>query len=116
MKTNLSIPIVDLQPLWDGSYNGVKSVADSLSKNFREVGFAYIINHQIPKNLIDDIFQMAADFHALPLSVKKKILQNRAFRGYLPVNDSQINLSSQGSAKQPNLLWRILNAALVKKL
>ncbi len=100
-----ALPTIDLQPLWD-SPQGVNIVAEQIKLNFKNLGFAYIKNHKISDTLLKNMFQAAKDFHALPLKAKTKILQNKAFRGYLPINTSQIKVSTQGStrskAKHPN--------------
>ena len=96
-----SLPIIDLQPLWD-SPEGINHVAEQLTLNFKDLGFAYIKNHQISPSLLEDMFQAAKDFHALPLEAKNKILQNKTFRGYLPANTSQVKVSTQGVAACPN--------------
>ncbi len=97
-----SIPLIDLSPLWKDP-NGVKIIANEFAQKFKDVGFAYIINHQVPDKLLDDMFQAAIDFHNLPLNVKMKIVQNSGFRGYLPSQASQLNVSTQGASRKPNV-------------
>ena len=98
-----SVPTVDLQPLWsDDGEAGIKNVAEQLKEKLAPTGFVYIINHQIPEELVDKIFKASARFHALPLETKMKIKQNEFFRGYLPNKTSQIKLSTEGIATKPN--------------
>ncbi|MEM9103685.1 MAG: 2-oxoglutarate and iron-dependent oxygenase domain-containing protein [Pseudomonadota bacterium] len=82
-----SLPIIDLQPLWKNS-SGVYEVAEQIKTSFKDIGFAYIKNHKIPGNLLGNMFEAAEDFYALPLKSKMKIVQNKAFRGFLPINES----------------------------
>lgn len=96
-----SLPIIDLEPLWTNP-EGAKQIAEEIRHKFKELGFAYIKNHQISEGLLEDMFKAAKDFHALPFEAKNKILQNNQFRGYLPANTSQVKLSTQGTASRPN--------------
>ncbi len=110
MKKNFAIPQIDLLPLWNDPINGVKIVADNITRNFKNIGFAYLINHQVSAALIKSIFKAAKDFHALPLEEKMKIKQNNCFRGYMPINASQLKVSTEGAAKKPNQLESFIMA------
>lgn len=110
MKQKLSIPQIDLSPLWADQKNGVKIVANNLSQTYKELGFCCLVNHNIPKALFKSIFQAAKEFHALPLEAKMKIKQNNCFRGYMPINASQLKVSTEGAAKKPNQLESFIMA------
>lgn len=96
-----SIPTIDLSTLWDDN-SGIKYVALQLKEKFASIGFAYLINHGIPQELIDAIFQESKRFHALPLEIKLKVKQNQQLRGYFPNNTHQSRVSTEGSAAKPN--------------
>ncbi|WP_299005367.1 2-oxoglutarate and iron-dependent oxygenase domain-containing protein [uncultured Shewanella sp.] len=97
-----SLPVIDLQPLWQDPENGINKVAADIKRIYSKIGFAYLINHQIPANTIRDIFNASQSFHQLPLQEKLKIKQNSSFRGYTPLNASKLTLSSLGQAALPN--------------
>jgi hypothetical protein len=111
-----SVPTIDLQPLWsDDSEAGIKNVAAQLKEKLAPAGFAYIINHQIPEELLDKVFKESVRFHALPLETKMKIKQNEFFRGYLPNKTSQVTVSTEGIAKKPNNLTSFVTSFEVPK-
>lgn len=91
------IPVIDLAPLWDSSSDGLKRVADEFTKAFQEMGFAYIINHRVPQNIIDETFIQHRRFHNLPLEEKNKIRLNQWHRGYLPL--ASYKLKSESKSK-----------------
>lgn len=43
-------------------------------------GFFYIVNHGVPRDLLDEMFRVNKAFFALPLEEKRKILVNKAFK------------------------------------
>lgn len=104
MVKHNEIPTVDLQPLQDGSRTGTENVAEQLKERFASVGFAYLVNHQVPESLIDSVFKEAMRFHDLPLEAKLKIKHNDAYRGYMPYKSSQTKVSTEGTATKPNLV------------
>jgi len=81
----MTIPVIDLSPLWDLSSHGLSKVAKEFTCAFQEMGFAYIINHRVPQLIIDQVFDQHRRFHALPLEEKNKIRLNQWHRGYLPL-------------------------------
>lgn len=101
---NLSIPEIDLSPFWDSKEEGIKTVAEQIKYAYKNVGFAYLINHEIPQDVFDSAFKAAEEFHALPLKDKLEIKQNDCFRGYVPINASRLKVSTLGEAVKPNQL------------
>jgi isopenicillin N synthase-like dioxygenase len=91
----MTIPVIDLSPLWDLSANGLSKVAQEFTCAFQEMGFAYIINHRVPQLIIDQVFDQHRRFHALPLEEKNKIRLNQWHRGYLPLASYQVKSESK---------------------
>jgi isopenicillin N synthase-like dioxygenase len=52
----LSIPIIDLEPARTGTPEEAAQVAKDVYHAFKYVGFAYIKNHGVPQELIDEAF------------------------------------------------------------
>ncbi len=96
------IPIIDLAPLWNGSKNALEKLACEIEHIYTTIGFGILVNHHIPTALLNNIFTAAHAFHALPTALKMQIKQNHSFRGFMPLNASQLKLSSEGEAKKPN--------------
>ncbi|PCH40084.1 thymine dioxygenase [Wolfiporia cocos MD-104 SS10] len=62
------IPIVDFQAFLDGS--GKQEVADAVVETFKSVGFVYLVNHGLPQEKIDTMFEWTKKFFAQPTETK----------------------------------------------
>ena len=51
-----TIPVVDLSKFVSGSASEKAAFVDELGKAFHEVGFVGVINHGIPKDLVDGFY------------------------------------------------------------
>lgn len=100
MNISKQIPVIDLALLHQKS--GAYQIAEILKTVYTTIGFAYLVNHGFPQNLVADAFKISAEFHALPLEEKMRIKQNRFFRGYMPRQGSTIKNSTLGAYKIPN--------------
>ena len=81
-----AIPVIDLAPWFDGTETDRKKVADEVISACSTAGFLYIINHQVPLELLASVFDVSSEFFDLPLPQKNKVsfeLGNRN-RGYIP--------------------------------
>jgi isopenicillin N synthase-like dioxygenase len=96
------IPVIDVNPLLDGTDAGLRYVADQIAAAYSQVGFSYITGHGVSPALIDGIFQASADFHALPREEKLKIEVNEFHRGFIPINTSTAVTSTIEKARRPN--------------
>jgi len=81
------IPVIDLSPTATGDDDGYRKVAQEISAAARESGFLYVSAHGVPQTLIDDAFDVARAFFALPEAEKMAIslAHSPHFRGYLPI-------------------------------
>ncbi|MFN8320623.1 MAG: 2-oxoglutarate and iron-dependent oxygenase domain-containing protein [Saprospiraceae bacterium] len=70
--SNRSIPLVDLSGFVSGDEGQKQAFVDALGKAFHEVGFVGVINHQVPKDLIDGFYAASKAFFSLPVDIKKK--------------------------------------------
>lgn len=66
------IPTVDLSTFVHGKATGREDFVQALGKAFHEVGFVAVVNHGIPKSLVDGFYAASKAFFALPEEVKKK--------------------------------------------
>lgn len=53
----LSIPVIDFGPLRNGRSEDAASVGKAVYEAFRDVGFAYLINHGVPQEIVNEAFQ-----------------------------------------------------------
>lgn len=104
-----NIPIIDLQNFGDNEDEANK-IAIRIKHAYTEFGFSILVNHGASEQIISEAFVMAERFHALPLEEKLKIKQNDSFRGYMPINKSQMKLSTLGETIKPNQLESFIMA------
>jgi isopenicillin N synthase-like dioxygenase len=78
------IPTVDLSQFVDGTPEQKKAFVEALGKAFHEVGFVAVVNHGVPKPLVDDFYQASKAFFALPVDVKQQyeVAGGAGQRGY----------------------------------
>jgi isopenicillin N synthase-like dioxygenase len=67
-----SIPLVDLSKFVYGSDEEKKAFVAAIGNAFHEVGFVGVVNHQVPKDLIDNFYAASKAFFSEPVSVKRK--------------------------------------------
>ena len=67
-----AIPLVDLSTFVNGDNQQRAAFVDKLGKAFHEIGFVGVINHGIPKSLIEEFFNTSNEFFGLPVGEKRK--------------------------------------------
>jgi isopenicillin N synthase-like dioxygenase len=67
-----TIPLVDLSKFVHGTEADRAAFVQELGNAFHEVGFVGVINHGVPKQLIDDFYFTSKRFFALPVDDKRK--------------------------------------------
>lgn len=92
------IPVLDLARR-QGDRAGL---ARDFHNAYRDMGFAYVINHGVPEAQIDAVFDASRRFHALPLAAKMQLRLNPAHRGYIPINSSTDVNSQLAEVTKPN--------------
>lgn len=100
--SNRAIPLVDLSKYTQGNDEERKSFVEELGTAFHEVGFVGIINHGIPKQLVDDFYKAANEFFALEESVKKQyeVEEGAGQRGYTSFGREHAKQSNVGDLKE----------------
>lgn len=86
------IPMVDIGPLVDGT--DPESVAREIGRVCEHVGFLYIKNHGIDQSLIDQAYEQAQRFFALPQDQKDALHvehSGQTLRGYIPPYFENVN-------------------------
>ena len=78
------IPTVDVSQFINGNAAQKADFVKALGAAFSSVGFVGIVNHGVPKSLIDDFYTSAKSFFALPVDIKSKyeIKEIAGQRGY----------------------------------
>ena len=81
--TGCDIPVLDLTEYLAGEQGARERLGRELREALEEVGFFYVVNHDVPKALIDRTFAETARFHSIPTEEKNKIAINECHVGYL---------------------------------
>ncbi|KIV84345.1 hypothetical protein PV11_00129 [Exophiala sideris] len=69
---DLAIPIIDLEPMRSGNPDDAHKTGTQVYEAFKSVGFAYIKNHGLPQELLDQAFEWSRKFFALSADDKAK--------------------------------------------
>ena len=91
------IPLVDFGPFLHGSPAERKAVARKIGEACRNIGFLYLVNHDVPSALIERTFAEARRFFALPLEKKREIAIERSpcHRGYFGMGGENLDPKKQ---------------------
>ena len=74
---------IDMAPLHDGTIDGARHVARQLLNAAETVGFFYVCNHGLPRDLIARTDAVARQFFSLPQEQKQQVKVARWHRGYI---------------------------------
>ena len=67
-----AIPLVDLKKFTEGNEAQRQEFVQELGDAFRDIGFVGVVNHGVPKQLIDDFYRVSNEFFALDKSTKQR--------------------------------------------
>lgn len=81
---NRAIPILDLGEYLAGSEAAADRLAETLRQTQENVGFYIVVNHGVPRDVIDHGYAELAKFFALPQGEKLRIRINDKTVGYIP--------------------------------
>ena len=96
------IPFIDVGILYGTDDEAKHKLADECRTILRDIGFAYIINHQVPAVLVDGLREQSRQFFDMPVADKNAIAINQWHRGYMAPNTSTIVTSSVAKVTKPN--------------
>lgn len=77
------IPVLDLGAYLENRPGALERMAGELGDALQHIGFFFVVNHGVPKTLIDRTFAETARFHALPADIKANAAINRDHVGYM---------------------------------
>lgn len=97
-----AIPVVDLNKFVDGTEDDRKTFVEELGRAFHEVGFVGVVNHGIPKSLVESFYKQAKAFFSMPTEVKNKyeIIGLAGQRGYTSFGKEHAKHSNVGDLKE----------------
>jgi isopenicillin N synthase-like dioxygenase len=102
MAKKRAIPLVDLHQYTKGEPVHRKAFIKKLAKAFHEIGFVGVINHGIPKVLVQKFYAESQAFFALPVEKKLKyeIAGMAGQRGYTSFGKEHAKQSKVGDLKE----------------
>jgi isopenicillin N synthase-like dioxygenase len=78
------IPLIDLTPWFEGTDDERLALAHEVDAHLRRCGFLVVINHGVPRDVIDTCRSEARTFFYLPDEVKAEVeMQGSVYRGWL---------------------------------
>ena len=99
----MEIPFLDLGPCFAGAPGARERTARELRHALEEVGFFIIVNHGVPRALIEATFAEARRFHDLPLEAKMAVRMNEHNNGYMSMGRYAVWTSDVNANDQPDL-------------
>jgi isopenicillin N synthase-like dioxygenase len=97
------IPVLDIGPYLAGVAGARETLVRELRHALENIGFYFIVNHGVAQSLIDDAFEAARTFHALPLQTKMALKFNEHNAGYVPMKGGVTRHSKLNANNKPNL-------------
>ncbi len=82
-----SIPVVDISALYGTDAAAKKAVAARIGAACDDIGFFYVVNHNVPVETIDNAVALADKFFKSPESERLKVKSDKNNRGYREVGD-----------------------------
>ena len=96
----LTVPIIDISPLLEGTPEGSARVAASIGAACRGIGFFYITGHGVNPALVAEVFAASAAFFALPVDVKRLVAIDQTNRGYVSLGAESLDPTSTSDNKE----------------
>jgi isopenicillin N synthase-like dioxygenase len=97
-----AVPLVDLQPWFDGTEDGRAAVAARVDEALRASGFLLVAGHGVPAELRQRVRAHARRFFALPTERKARYAVPVGGRGWLPPG-AEANGYAEGTETPPDL-------------
>lgn len=88
-----SIPVIDIT-----SPNAAQRIIHAYST----VGFAYLVGHGVPDEVVAGVFEASHQFHASARELKDGIALSTSHRGFIPINTSTTRHSTLAKVTKPN--------------
>ncbi|MSQ69986.1 MAG: isopenicillin N synthase family oxygenase [Betaproteobacteria bacterium] len=105
--TNIAIadiPVIDVAPLYAQTREGLDKVAGEMRAAAERVGFFYVRNHGIPRELIARTEAASRAFFALPLEEKLAVKPTSRHRGFLRIGEAKMDDKAKVDLKE-SFIW-----------
>jgi isopenicillin N synthase-like dioxygenase len=101
--TDATIPVIDLVQYLAGVPGALEVAAAELRFALENIGFFIIVNHAVPRELIDRTFAEARRFHAQPQAAKMALRMNEHNNGYMSMGRYAVWTSEVNANDKPDL-------------
>jgi isopenicillin N synthase-like dioxygenase len=98
----MTVPLVDLEPWFEGSADGKAAVAAAIDRALQDSGFLLVTGHGVPSSLRAEVRAQARAFFALPEAEKRRYAVSVGGRGWLPPG-AEANAYADGIETPPDL-------------
>jgi isopenicillin N synthase-like dioxygenase len=107
------IPLIDIAPFLHGNDHDKAKVARAFGAAFEEIGFATIVGHGVPEELVRRTYDTAHEFFALPFEEKLAATSPTRVktRGYLPVGVESVG-RTRNATPPPDLCESLVFSTL----
>src|SRR6266481_3587401 len=99
------IPVIDISPLVDGNAAQLERTVAALDRACSDVGFIYIRNHGVSRDLVTRLAQQARLFFNRSMDEKMRIVLDQRTRGYLPLNYRSYEGESRAGTSHQEGYW-----------
>lgn len=98
----LAIPVIDLAAFSNGDAVTRQRVVKQIYQACHEIGFMYLQNPGISKDLIQQVFALNKSFFNLPLAVKQQLAWSNEFSntGYVGIEREHLDPNKPGDLKE----------------
>ena len=86
-----SVPVIDIAPFLAGSPEGRARVATQVGRACEEIGFLIVKGHSVPRELVEQMYDVSRRFFDLPLEEKMKARGPERSRGYGPLGEEALS-------------------------
>ncbi len=85
------VPIIDIAPFLAGPPDRKRQVAAEVGRACEEIGFLIVRGHGVPRDLVEEMYDVSKRFFDLPVEEKMKARGRDRSRGYGPVGDEALS-------------------------
>ena len=102
-RTGSAVPVIDVADYLAGAPGTRDAVAGEIRHALEKVGFFVIVNHDVPRSLIDRTFDEARRIHALDGDVKMSLRMNEHNNGYMAMARYTVQTAEVNAGAAPDL-------------
>ncbi|MDB5803452.1 MAG: 2OG-Fe(II) oxygenase [Betaproteobacteria bacterium] len=101
----MQVPVIDIAAFHGGDEQARATLARQWAHAFETIGFATLVGHGIPEDLLDEIHSLALDFFDRPLEEKMRssFRPEKTGQGYVPLGIEAVARTLNDEAAPPDI-------------